>query len=748
MASSKVAWGIEVGSYAIKAIRLEREGSNVVVSDFAIIPHKKVLTTPDLDVDEMIRVSLGQLISQKSLENERIVISVPGHSAFARFAKLPPVEPKKVPDIVKFEAVQQIPFPIDQVEWDYQAFASDESPEIEVGIFAITNDRLEQRLPIYADVGLTPENINLSPVAVYNALHYDLELGDKHEPIVFLDIGTMSTDLIIAEDNRCWVRTFPIGGTHFTKAVEEKFKLSYGKAQKLKHEAATHKYAKQIMSAMKDQFDDLLQDITRSIGYYHSLHPDSEPKTVIGVGSTFKIPGLRRFLGDTLNVKFERLDEFKRISVQGREAADFASASLSMATAYGLALQGVGLAPIDINLAPVTALREQVWHSKIKWFAAAAAVAVIATGVMFTKPLLGNGLISSEQPVQIRNAISTSGRHKNAMKSASSILVSGHAAPNLLGLLGDREVWPHLVTDATEAVASASPGSVELSDDLERIRQMDPGRRQIVLLEDLNGTYRYDEKNKKRYIDVGMAIAFSNDGKQDFLNKTILKWLRDNEEREGVPYTIIKDSVSLNQDQFRELAVGPGGLLTEDSTSLVAGNSRDGGGRNDQQRRPNRDFTGGNANQGSGLGGGFQGKRQGAPRIKESGSAGLGIGNSGASGNQGGSGNSFGNSQELEIPDDTPPPTRGGANERQKTPVDVLAPIPGEPGLFSEGQKFFRTIITFTVMLKEPGDQTSSGNATESAPASTGTSGQSRPAPPTGGGSSEDDELEQLLKEG
>jgi Tfp pilus assembly PilM family ATPase len=59
-------------------------------------------------------------------------MSVPGHAAFARFAKLPPVEPKKVPDIVKFEAVQQIPFPIEQVEWDYQTFVAEDSPEVEV----------------------------------------------------------------------------------------------------------------------------------------------------------------------------------------------------------------------------------------------------------------------------------------------------------------------------------------------------------------------------------------------------------------------------------------------------------------------------------------------------------------------------------------------------------------------------------------------------------------------------------------
>jgi hypothetical protein len=106
-------WGIEVGSNAIKAIRLQRQGADVSIVDFDVIPFKKILTTPDLDVDEAIRVGLDQFVNRHNLSKSGLVVSVPGHMAFARFAKLPPVEPKKIPDIVRFEAVQQIPFPIE-----------------------------------------------------------------------------------------------------------------------------------------------------------------------------------------------------------------------------------------------------------------------------------------------------------------------------------------------------------------------------------------------------------------------------------------------------------------------------------------------------------------------------------------------------------------------------------------------------------------------------------------------------------
>src|SRR5207247_1335307 len=118
-------------------------------ADYDILPFKKVLTTPDINVDEAIQVNLDQFLSQHVVNRSSIIISVPGHMAFARFAKLPPVDPKKIPEIVKFEAVQQIPFPIEQVEWDYQVFSRADSPDVEVGIVAITKERVAQFLNNY-----------------------------------------------------------------------------------------------------------------------------------------------------------------------------------------------------------------------------------------------------------------------------------------------------------------------------------------------------------------------------------------------------------------------------------------------------------------------------------------------------------------------------------------------------------------------------------------------------------------------
>lgn len=456
MASSNVCWGIELGAGAIKALKLQADGENLKVLDFLVIPHKKVLSTPDLDIGEATRVALGELVSQRDMTNQNIAISVPGNSAFARFAKLPPVEPKKVPDIVKFEAVQQIPFPIDDVEWDYQTFASKESPDLEVGIFAMRRDSVMERLAAWADVGITPSYITLSPISAFNAVAYDMNFSEKTPGTVILDVGASSTDLIVAEAGRVWVRTFPIGGHQFTEALVEAFQLTYSKAEKLKREAETSKHARHVFQAMRPVFSDLAQDVQRSIGYYQSLHREANLTRLIVFGSTFNLPGLKKYLGQQLQMEVVQLPQFNRLSFDGPQAGEFQAATLNLATAYGLALQGLGYGAINANLIPKAVVREAMWKSKTKWFAIAAGLSIVAGGASFLKYFFDNSKISANPtPTSIQQAVSARRDLDGQWKQVESSFVPDFRAANSMVLLDGRDIVPWLVDDLGQIFSRA-----------------------------------------------------------------------------------------------------------------------------------------------------------------------------------------------------------------------------------------------------------------------------------------------------
>ncbi|HMN97688.1 MAG TPA: type IV pilus assembly protein PilM [Phycisphaerales bacterium] len=712
---------MEIGADSIKAIRLERTGDDVRVTDFAVIPHKRVLTTPDLDQDEMIRLGLGQFISQKAIEGDRLVMSVPGHAAFARFAKLPPVEPKKVPDIVKFEAVQQIPFPIDQVEWDYQTFVAPDSPEVEVGIFAITRERVSQRLSLYAELGIQPEILSLSPVAVYNAMAFDLGLAGNHKPLVFMDIGTSATDLIVADQGRCWIRTFPLGGTHFTDAVTEAFKLSYSKADKLKQESATSKYAKQIMQAMRPVFSDLLQEVQRSLGYYQTLHRETTLDTIVGLGSTFKIPGLRKFLGQQLQMDVLRLDEFKRIRVEGRDAAEFSAAAVNMATAYGLALQGVGLAPIAVNLAPVDSLREQLWRGKTKWFAAAAGIAVAAAGLMFVGPYRDH---ASLRPGGVDPVVEDVTRRGQTLKTqAAGVEQSASLGLEIGGfraMLLDRRVWPALVEDAVLALRSTNPQAPLIADDVDAILAIPAGERRLVSLQRLDGTYN-GFAGERRRIDVTMEVEFSHADREVFLNTTVARWLRDegSKVRDGVPFRVLPESVTINPGRMVTTRVAD---PSDPSGSAGAGGGAGRpGGRPAGDEDPDRPRGRPTAPAGDGFGGGGGGGRGGGG-LEGGGVPRRGLEDGliappdfGPGAPPGGRGTDLGG---VDVPPrDGAPPGRGlepppdprGPAEERILDLNANAPIPEPPLLYRPGDQVHRALITFTVELLQPGPAPTSG---------------------------------------
>jgi type IV pilus assembly protein PilM len=701
MAAPKAAWGIEIGAFAIKALRLERTGEDVRVVDFAVIPHKKVLTTPDLDQDEMVRLGLGQFISQKNLEGEHLVMSVPGHTAFARFAKLPPVEPKKVPDIVKFEAVQQIPFPIDDVEWDYQTFTSEDTPEIEVGIFAITRERVQQRLGLYSELGLSPEVMTLSPVAVYNAMNFD-HSGHK-APVVYIDIGTSATDVIVAEAGRCWIRTFPLGGTHFTEAIASAFKLSYSKAEKLKLEASESKYAKQIMQAMRPVFSDLLQDLQRSIGYYQSLHRDSELKTMVGIGSTFKIPGLRKFLGQQLQIDVLRLDEYKRIAVTGREAASFAENAVNMASAYGLALQGIGMAQIDANVVPVKTLREQMWHSKTKWFAAAAVIAILGAGITLYRPMVDRSMLAPVPPAEVSNVLTRATQLRQNYEELKAKSDIGASATNMINLLDHRDVWPHLIHDSANALASTKPQPELLSSNPELIFGIDPKQRRLVQLNALAGEYLPPEDAQgKRRIRVRMDVELSHENPVEFLNTTVAAWLRDNAEptgpRANVPYRILPDTLG-RLASYEEVRVDAGGQETTRQSEPGASGAPDAPKISPpRQTRPPKSTprTGG----AGGLRNNDPGETTAAPGTESGGFSGKGGD---------GSSNGFGGSSDGGdgTRSDDPGRRRTGS-PRGQSPADEpkelkdlneLAPVPARPKLYPPSSTYYRVPITFEIEL-------------------------------------------------
>ncbi len=562
MPSSTDSWGIEVGAYAVKTMHLKQDGDDIKVEAFDVIPHANVLTAPDTDIDETIRVTLDQVLARHTIKkSSSVIVSVPGHAAFARFAKLPPVEPKQIPDIVKYEAVQQIPFPLEQVEWDYQTFADPDSPDVEAGIFAITKERLTPWLYNFKQADIPVHGVMLSPIAVFNALNFDLNLASFPDGTVLMDIGTQSTDLIITENGRVWLRTIPIGGNRFTEALVRSFKLSHAKAEKLKKEATTSKYARQIFQAMRPVFVDLVQAVQQSLGYYQSLNRDTELARLIGIGSTFRLPGLQTFLKQQLQLDVKRLDQFTKLEVDGKQTAAFSDQAITLAPAYGLALQGLQLESVSCNLLPREMLNKLAWKARQPWFLGAAAAVLVGVGASYVLAGRHDKAYNAAASQTARNATQTAYDNANRHANDWDAITQGQENPqqrfnNLFLSIRDQNIFARINADITAATKALDPNNL-LDGDIDQIPR---NQRPQIFLSSLTitpepapGFLRGTNPDEYAQQDPAAAGLWQNyqpsyliqlegytahQQRDQFLEKHFLEHIRENADIPTNPYTI------------------------------------------------------------------------------------------------------------------------------------------------------------------------------------------------------------------
>jgi len=707
MATAKSAWGIEIGASALKAIRLVREGDSVVVTDFTVIPHQQVISAPDVDPAAMVRFTLGQFLAAngEKLKSDRVVVSVAGRDAFARFAKLPVGgNLKNLAKLIDFESKQQIPFPIDQVEWDYQAFKSEDNIEVDVGIFAITKDRIGELLMLYRECGLNPDVITIAPSAVFNAVSYDLNLDLSSGPVMVVDVGTNATDIVVAERGIGWMRSFPLGGHSFTEAISGGFDIPYKKAEKLKLEGAASKYAKQVMQRMKDTFDSLISEIRKSKEYYESTHPGASIEKILGTGSTLKIPGLRKFITQQIQADVERLDEFKRIQLEGDQAADFAANAMGLVVAYGLALQGVGLGAINVNLVPMAVRRERAWIAKGKWFAVAAGLGLVAGVMLFIRPITGRSGLGSSPPASVESTISRGKAFKAQYDGLSGAGANGGAAQNMLSLVDYRDVWPHLVNDVYTALAAANPQPALLSSNAEEIKAVPVAERRLVSLDELGSAYVVPGADGKRRIRVSMKVSLSHADPGVFLNKekSVAGWLRANADRAGVPYVIVTDSIKI-PDDWTEIEFGKGARQKSDAPAGgAAGGGSDFG-------APSSGDSGSTADQGQGSKG-MQGRRKPPAAGGQMQGMGQGLGLSGGGEGAGDGDGSTGGAggADWSSGSDAASKSRrkagGSATGAQGESIKVLeeARIVEAPSIYQPDDVYFVGEVTFEVELRDP----------------------------------------------
>lgn len=397
MANSRQIVALNVGSQRVSmgvfsktpkdALILERYATRLVVLD------------PSAEGIRLTKIgeAIADLVQELNVKGSVVNYSVAGQSVFIRFVKLPALDDTDVEQLIRFEAQQHVPFPLDEVVWDYHLLPAN-GLEREAVLVAIKAEDLDSLNDEITSHGLSTGKVDCALTSLYNA--YVDSYPEEKDPVMLIDIGAKSTDLIYSEQGRFFTRSISAGGIFVTSAIAREFNVPFTEAERLKTtsglvsmsngqteglDPATANLATIIRTAMTR----LASEIQRTTNHYRAQMSGSAPVKAYLCGGGASLPYTKEFLEDKLGIPIFFFNPMHNVGVgSGVDVNTISREAFILGGLIGTAVNAIGRASLNIDLEPTAIAKKRANQKKMPAIIAGAAIAVIgaaayaATGYM------------------------------------------------------------------------------------------------------------------------------------------------------------------------------------------------------------------------------------------------------------------------------------------------------------------------------------------------------------------------------
>lgn len=409
-----------------------------------------------------LQKALQDLLATGGFQSKFINVCAPGFHVFSKFVKLPPVDTSKVTQIIQYEAQQNVPFPLEEVVWDYQILGAAPTGELEVLLVAIKSDIVEGLFRTAEGAGTKLSLVDVSPAALANAFRYNY--GDLEGCSMLLDIGAKTSNLLFFDKDAVYARGINIGANSITQDFAKESKLSYDDAESTKiaqgfvslggayeepddpAQQAISKIARQVMTRLHIQ-------VNQTIQFYRGQQGGQPPVRLFLSGGASTMPYTAQFFAEKLNMPVDYFNPLRNVQIDPAvNMEELAKIGHQMGELVGLGLRNLAHCPIEMNLMPKSALKGQEFGAKKPYLIAtmASLVAILFAFGYFNDRIATKkrGSLEKLQPELARlqsldNQIEAEERKMRVARMESEQLASW---------LEDRAYWGNLLMGLRDAM--------------------------------------------------------------------------------------------------------------------------------------------------------------------------------------------------------------------------------------------------------------------------------------------------------
>ncbi len=313
---TKDAVALDIGSSSIKLVQMSqsKKGWTLEKLGMSELPPEAIVDGSIID-SITVTSTIKDLVKEHGVRVKDAVSSLTGHSVIIKKVSFPAMTEDELAESIQWEAEQYIPFPITDVNIDFQILGADAEGrgQMDVMLVAVKKDVINDYTNVIKEVGLNPVVIDVDSFALENMMeiNYPVATGEN---LAVVNIGASITSIsIIFGGLTIFTRSIPMGGNQFTEEIQRRLNISFRDAEAMKTGAADKEPEPAAAEAVETVSTNLTFEIKRSLDFFLGGAQGSYVNKIYLSGGGARIPGLAELMQEKTSIPVEMVYPFKNI---------------------------------------------------------------------------------------------------------------------------------------------------------------------------------------------------------------------------------------------------------------------------------------------------------------------------------------------------------------------------------------------------------------------------------------------------
>ncbi|MEE8216302.1 MAG: pilus assembly protein PilM, partial [Acidiferrobacterales bacterium] len=339
--------GIDVSSSACKVLELSKADDHIRVERYAVepLPQNSVVEHAITEVEQVAQ-AVERAVKRSGTRCRHAAVAVAGAHVITKTIKMPAnLSDAEMQTQIEMEADHYIPYPLDEVNMDYQVLGAseDNADEMEVLMAACRKEIVDDYVAVIQGPGLTPAVVDIETYAMENAYSLIAEHmpgGGMEKTVAILDIGATTTNINVIHNNHSvYSRDHTFGGRQLTEEIQRRYGLSYEEAGLAKKQGGLpDNYQTDVLRPFMEA---MCQETMRALQFFYSSSPFNSVDQLLLAGGCAQIPGIDEMVAARIGVPAMVANPFASMSLASRiKPQMLASDAPSLMISCGLAMRG------------------------------------------------------------------------------------------------------------------------------------------------------------------------------------------------------------------------------------------------------------------------------------------------------------------------------------------------------------------------------------------------------------------------